>query len=116
MTNISANRLLKDEVGNPSHIAEAAGISIPEIPLFEMNPKELERQKKTFEKSKSKWSVVDIRNYSETEVQEAYHKYAKIMKLPAASSGVSTSHHSPICVASDGELDPKRLKLALLPS
>lgn len=109
MTDISANRLLKDEVGNPSHIAEAAGIRIPEIPLFEMNPKELERQNKTsdtnpsserhffngdqqsetthlkfvprnaswYEKLKSKWSVVDIRNYSETEVQEAYHIYAK---------------------------------------
>jgi len=31
------------------------------------------------------------------------------MKLPAASSGVSLPAPSPICAASGGELDPKRL-------
>ena len=81
MTNISANRLLKDEVGNPSHIAEAAGISISEIPLLEMKPRELERQNKTSKQPKSKWSIVDISNYYGTEVQEAYHKYAKIFNV-----------------------------------
>ena len=82
MTNISANRLLKDEVGNPSHIAEAAGISISEIPLLEMKPRELERQNKTSKQPKSKWSIVDISNYYGTEVQEAYHKYAKNIQRP----------------------------------
>lgn len=66
MTSIAASRLLKDDAGNPSHIAQAAGITTSVVPLIEISP---ERQNES-------WSRVTIGKYSSGEKLEAYYKYS----------------------------------------
>lgn len=81
MTDVAASRLLKDEVGNPSHVADAVGIDISELPRIGKKPKELVSQAKAFEKVSTQWSRVLIGRYSHMEMQEAYHKYTEIFNV-----------------------------------
>ncbi|KAM3091269.1 type I restriction enzyme HsdR N-terminal domain-containing protein [Phormidesmis sp. 146-35] len=71
LTNTSANRLLLDDVGNPSYIAEAASIEKSAIPLFEIAP----------EKLNENFSTVEIQKYSIIEFQRAYEVYARVYNV-----------------------------------
>jgi hypothetical protein len=71
MTNVAARRLLFDDAGNPSHIAEAAGIGSSAIPLIEISP----------EKYDKSWSKVYIGKYTSKERDEAYSKYAEVFDV-----------------------------------
>ena len=68
LTNIAARRLLLDNVGNPSYIAESASISSASVPLLEISP----------EKIAQRSSVIEIKKYSPEEIQKAYDIYSKV--------------------------------------
>jgi hypothetical protein len=94
MTNVAANRLLKDEVGNPSHIAQAVGVSVAEIPVFEMEPTKSEKEKKKLENPSSKWSRVYINSYSDSEIEYAYRKYAGIFNVQVDGLDIEKVSHN----------------------
>lgn len=67
LTNVAASRLLGGCGGNPSFIAQEASISRGAAKRIEINPNvELPN-----------WSAVTIKKYSQTEMNEAYGKYAR---------------------------------------
>jgi Type I restriction enzyme R protein N terminus (HSDR_N) len=67
LTNVAASRLLGGCGGNPSFIAQEASISRGAAKRIEINPNvEL-----------PDWSAVTIKKYSQTEMDEAYSKYAQ---------------------------------------
>ena len=70
-TNVAAKRLLLDEVGNPSHIAEAASIEIDAASLIEVKPEKISR----------KQSRIFLDRYSPEEIESAYQKYAHIFNV-----------------------------------
>ncbi|MBW4542653.1 MAG: type I restriction enzyme HsdR N-terminal domain-containing protein [Myxacorys chilensis ATA2-1-KO14] len=76
LTNTSANRLLLDDVGNPSYIADAASIEKAAIPLFEIAPEKLNKD----------FSTVEIQKYDITEVQKAYEVYARVYNVQVPSA------------------------------
>lgn len=71
MTNLAARRLLLDNVGNPSYVAEAAGINSSAVPLLEINP----------EQNINGWSKIYIDKFSLEERQRAYIEYAKVFNV-----------------------------------
>lgn len=68
MTHVTASRLLLDNVGNLSFIAEAASISAHSIPKIEASP----------DRVSNRWSVVPIGKYTNREIKDAYSKYTRI--------------------------------------
>jgi hypothetical protein len=72
MTNVAAFRLLLDNAGNPSRVAEAASIGTTAVPLLEIDPEKKRNQD---------WSVVSIKKYSPEERSEAYQKYAEAFQV-----------------------------------
>lgn len=67
MTNVSANRLLLDDAGNPAKIAEAASINSASVPRIELSHEQIEPN----------WSVIPISRYSSLEIEEVYNKYSQ---------------------------------------
>lgn len=81
MTHVAASRLLLDNVGNLSFIAEAASVSAHSIPKIETSPDQVS----------SHWSVVPIGNYSNREIEDAYGKYARIYGVKVSSRHIKVS-------------------------
>jgi hypothetical protein len=71
MTNVAAKRLLLDDAGNPSHIAEAAMVSVDAVPSIEIDHKKIDNN----------WSVVEISRYNPSEIDAAYKKYSQIFNV-----------------------------------
>lgn len=68
MTQLAATRLLRDDAGNPSRIADAAFIPAKGVALLEVSPQQVPPQ----------WSVVYLDRYNDEEVAQAYSKYASV--------------------------------------
>lgn len=71
MTNVAASRLLLDNAGNPSHVAEAASIPGSAVSLLEISP----------EKAGKNWSLVTLIKYAPEEIKQAYQTYAEVFKV-----------------------------------
>lgn len=71
MTHTAAQRLLLDETGNPSKIAEAISVTAPSVPRLEINPDQIEKN----------WSVVYLPKYNEEESSNAYTKYKQAYRV-----------------------------------
>ncbi|MDZ8241402.1 MAG: type I restriction enzyme HsdR N-terminal domain-containing protein [Nostoc sp. ChiQUE01a] len=71
MTNVAASRLLLDNAGNPSHVAEAASIPGSAVSLLEISPEEAGKD----------WSVVTLMKYVPKEIKQAYQTYAEVFKV-----------------------------------
>ena len=80
MTNTAARRLLTDETGNLSKIADAASIASPSIQRIELNPENIEDE----------WSVVYLPKYSASEIGEAYKKYSKAYNVSIPRGHIKT--------------------------
>ena len=72
MTNVAAHRLLLNDAGNPSCVAEAASIDSNAISLLEVSPEK---------RGKDEWSTVHLNKYSDKEMEKAYTNYAKAFKV-----------------------------------
>ncbi len=68
MTNTSASRLLNGPAGNPSFLADEAGVQSQGAALMELDP---EAAAKT-----QGWNCIHLRNYSSEEQSRAYSTYA----------------------------------------
>lgn len=75
MTNVAASRLLLDNAGNPSHVAEAASIPSSAISLLEISP----------EKPGKNWSVITLMKYAPKEIEQAYQTYAEVFQVNVPS-------------------------------
>lgn len=71
MTNLAASRLLLDEVGNPSRLAEAAFIDATSVPRLEIQ----------HDHTSIKWNVVSISKYSKDELEQAYKRYSDLYNV-----------------------------------
>ncbi len=76
MTNVAAHRLLLNDAGNPSYVAEAASIDNKAISFIEVSPEK---------RGKDYWSTVHLNKYSDKEMEKAYTNYAKAFKVQVLS-------------------------------
>lgn len=74
-TNVAARRLLLDEVGNLSYVAESASISTQAVSQMEVSPKKVSKNQ----------SRVFITRYSPEEMKNAYKTYAQYFKVTIAN-------------------------------
>lgn len=72
-TNTAAPRLLKDDAGNPAHVAEAASLTVGDIELLAISPEDLLKQKPD--------SIVFLNHYTQDELTAAYGKYAQLFDV-----------------------------------
>ncbi|MBD1859698.1 MULTISPECIES: type I restriction enzyme HsdR N-terminal domain-containing protein [Leptolyngbya] len=80
-TNVAASRLLLDDLGNPSYVADATAINKTAIPLFEVAPEKLGKT----------CSVVEIQKYDNEEIDRAYEIYANAYNVEIPSTHVKVS-------------------------
>ena len=76
MTNVAAHRLLLNDAGNPSYVAEAASIDSNAVSLIEVSPEK---------RGKDYWSTVHLNKYSVQEMERAHTTYAKAFKVQLPS-------------------------------
>lgn len=88
MTNVAASRLLLDETGSPSYVAEAAYIDSNAVSLIETSPDKLNdtnpdkpNDTNPNKRVKNRWSTVYLPNYTPKEMEKAYENYADIFKV-----------------------------------
>lgn len=80
-TNVAASRLLLDDSGNPSYVADATAINKTAIPLFEVAPEKLGKT----------CSIVEIQKYNNEEIDRAYEIYADAYNVEIPSTYVKVS-------------------------
>jgi hypothetical protein len=83
LTNTAATRLLLDDAGNPSYLAEAASIPPPGARLIESKP--------ISDVAALPWSVVHIEGYSNVERDRAYAIYAQHYQVEVPATHQRTS-------------------------
>jgi hypothetical protein len=83
LTNTAATRLLKGSGGNPSFLAEEAGISNRGAELIEVDPEAAA--------STLGWSYVHVKKYSEKERNSAYEKYRLAYQVTISKNHVKSS-------------------------
>lgn len=83
LTNTAATRLLKGNGGNPSFLAEEAGISNRGTELIELDPEAAA--------STLGWSYVQVKKYSEKERDSAYEKYLMAYQVTVSKNHIKSS-------------------------
>lgn len=74
-TNIAAERLLLDDAGNPSYLAESVYLRTGEVQLLKINPQKLKKA-----------IIVEIERYDSQELEQAYKLYSELYNVVVPSS------------------------------